>query len=77
MKLAAKILLGIAGTVLAIAIIMGVTTASVIGIKALYQKLNPVSDEVSVQSDFQVGDTITDVMGFTSNVEEYTKHIGR
>lgn len=78
MRTASKILLGIGGLVLAIIVIMGVTTVSVIGIKSLYQRLNPVSaNETNIQSDFQIGDTVDDVIGFTSQVEEYTKHIGR
>ncbi|MFG6370148.1 MAG: hypothetical protein K1W16_17360 [Lachnospiraceae bacterium] len=57
---------------------MGITTASVIGIKTLYQRLNPISaNEITVQADFQIGDIVDDVIGFTRQVEEYTKHIGR
>lgn len=57
---------------------MGITTASVIGIKTLYQRLNPISaNEITVQADFQIGDIVDDVIGFIRQVEEYTKHIGR
>lgn len=76
MKILAKVCIGIAGAALSIAVIAGVTTASVIGIKTLYQHLNPASEAIS-SSDYKLSDTIDDVMEFTDQVAEFTKNIGR
>lgn len=73
-----KVLFGIGGAMLATIIIMSVTTVSVIGIKTLYQHLYQTSEASSSATyKYMIGDTITDVIGFTLNVEEYTKNIGR
>jgi len=73
-----KILLAVVGIFLSILIIMGITTVSVIGIKTLYQWLNPPSEIQSTQNvEFRVGDTIDDVIGFTNQVEQYAQNIDR
>ncbi len=77
MKIFSKALLGAGIVILSILIIMTSATASVIGIKALYEHLNPVSADTADVGEFHIGDTIDDVTTFTNQVSEYTKNIGR
>ncbi|MCD8053138.1 MAG: hypothetical protein LUF00_03650 [Lachnospiraceae bacterium] len=71
-----QICLGLIRLAAAVAVIAAVTIASVIGIKTLYQHLYPAAETV-YSSEFQIGDTIEDVAGFTSQQQEFTKQIGR
>lgn len=78
MTTTSKILLGLGGTLLAVLIISAITTASVIGIKALYEHTNPTPvANAAFTENFQIDSVIEDVPGFTSRVEEYTKQISK